>query len=219
MSVTVEYHESQYPAVEGQRCITVYIPDDDAFLPVLASLLRIPAMAEAYEGTDEAQVEGLTALWLDAYIRTEWEVCLTSQWLMTEARITPEINTGVSGNAISWVDVTGAANGGVFRQNPAAINDQIDWDIALKAGQYTVYVLGITNTSRGIQTLLINGGTLTTFDWYSASQVLNVIKSYSFTVTVDGVYSFSSKMAGKHASSTGYVMTMSYISFVRTGDV
>lgn len=218
MAVTISYREEQYPAVSGQRCITVYIPDDDAFLPVLAGLLAIPTRIEAYAGNDADQAEGLAALWLDAYQLADWSPCLTSQWLVSNVRVWYDQMYATVGNDPAWGGTTTRYYGGVFFQNPAAINDELKYKVALKAGQYTVTVLALTNTNRGIQTIKLDGDTVMTNDLYSASQVENVVFGATYTVPADGVYDLTSKVAAKNASSSSYVCSFIYINFRRTGD-
>lgn len=69
------FNETNYPDTSDLRCIKVYIPDDDSFKAVLATLLQIPCQTASYEGLDASKVEALTQAWIDAYIETDWKEC------------------------------------------------------------------------------------------------------------------------------------------------
>jgi len=77
MVVIANFREEQYPEVSGTRCITVYIPDDDAFLSLLAGLLNLPASEGNYQGADENKIAALAQQWRDAYVQTDWAGCQT----------------------------------------------------------------------------------------------------------------------------------------------
>jgi len=69
------FREDQYPEVAGTRCITVYIPDDDAFLSLLAGLINLPGSEGNYQGSDENKIAALAQQWRDAYVQTDWTGC------------------------------------------------------------------------------------------------------------------------------------------------
>ena len=64
--------ESQYPEVSGTRCISVIIPDDDAFLPLLAGLLAVPSNENNYKNDDTELAETLAQQWRNAVIQIEY---------------------------------------------------------------------------------------------------------------------------------------------------
>lgn len=68
--------EEQYPVVEGTRCVEVRIPDDDAFLPVLAGMIKLATKAFNYQRGDLERARQIAQMWLVAYEETDWEGCM-----------------------------------------------------------------------------------------------------------------------------------------------
>jgi len=69
---------SEYPVVEGTRCVQVQIPDDVSFLPVLASLVAQMGNTWASVGTVE-QRRAWSQMWQEAYAATDWEGCMSCE--------------------------------------------------------------------------------------------------------------------------------------------
>lgn len=67
--------QDQYPATDGQRSVQIFIPDDDAFLPLLAALLSIPSNTANYQDPDSEQAQGIASAWEAAYVFNLWEDC------------------------------------------------------------------------------------------------------------------------------------------------
>lgn len=92
-------------------------------------------------------------------------------------------------------------------QNPAANGNTFTTSIMLRAGTYTLSVLGITANNKGKidwyvdDVLQISGQ-----DWYSSSATYNVVKSGSITVVGDGYHILKGVVNGKNASSSAYQM-------------
>lgn len=68
-------HANGYPVVEGTRCVSVHIPDDVSFLPVLASVVAQLSNTWSTVGTVEARRDW-AAMWQRAYEATDWEGCM-----------------------------------------------------------------------------------------------------------------------------------------------
>lgn len=69
------WHASEYPTVEGLRCVPVLVPDDDKYVAALAGLYALMTNYYAWEGTYEER--GIKRdLLLEAYAATEWENCM-----------------------------------------------------------------------------------------------------------------------------------------------
>jgi len=72
---------SEYPEVEGTRCVQVKIPDDVSFLPVLAAMV-------AALGNTWSSVGGVAArqkwaeMWQRAYSETDWSGCMDCESLI-----------------------------------------------------------------------------------------------------------------------------------------
>lgn len=74
MVTIANFRAGQYPAVTGTRCVKVYIPDDDAYLSLLAGLLNLPASELNWQG-DEDDIAATAQSWRDAYVQTDWGQC------------------------------------------------------------------------------------------------------------------------------------------------
>ncbi len=122
--------------------------------------------------------------------------------------------TTISGTTLNtWYSNT-VAYGHGSEQGPAANGDSNTINFFLKAGTYTMKVLGYTTTNRGkvdwyIDDVLVVSGQ----DWYSAGGTPNVVKSATVTVVGDGNHVLKSVINGKNASSTDYSLALTKISF------
>jgi len=65
----------QYPLPEGYRCVSVWIPDDDAYMPVLAFWLGMLAKSWFWLG-DDSERFARAALWNEAYALNTWDGCM-----------------------------------------------------------------------------------------------------------------------------------------------
>ncbi len=99
-----------------------------------------------------------------------------------------------------------------YLQNSTAGNgDQASFPIALKAGTYTLFALGVTFSSFGITDMAVDGGTPVSMDWYSGGAVRNVIKSGSITVATNGNHTLTITMNGKNGSSSNFACAITKI--------
>jgi len=71
-----DFRANQYPVVDGLRCVNVWIPDDDAFMPLLAGLLYLPTRAFNYTGADLATRAAIAQTWVNAYAANDWMDCM-----------------------------------------------------------------------------------------------------------------------------------------------
>ena len=86
-----------------------------------------------------------------------------------------------------------------------AINEEFSNSFFVKAGTYTLYVLGQTWNNRGILDWYVDGSlVLSGQDWYSVGAVVNVLKSGSLGALTDGYHVLTAKAASKNASSSAY---------------
>ena len=124
--------------------------------------------------------------------------------------------------ATLWHDESIVVNGGAlvrqlqanqvynaqFFQGGAAINDEWKQRFWLRAGSYTLYLFGYTDTPNGIVTLSIDGVSQGTQDWYSNPRVYNVVQSTAITVIGDGEHILNGKVAAKNGASGGFFLTL-----------
>lgn len=69
-------YASEYPEVEGTRCVSVHIPDDDKYLPVLAAM--VASLGNTWSSRGTVSDRRLWAeMWQKAYAATDWEGCMS----------------------------------------------------------------------------------------------------------------------------------------------
>ncbi|HLA37013.1 MAG TPA: hypothetical protein VJZ02_00935, partial [Candidatus Brocadiales bacterium] len=125
-------------------------------------------------------------------------------------------NAIVQGTWAFNVDVN-QATANSFYNSTAANLDQLDYKIYLAPGTYSLSLLGLKSSNRGIIDILLDSISVGTMDTYAASTVQNNVASLAgITVSTGGLKTLSVKVNGKNASSTGYYMDISSISLWRT---
>jgi hypothetical protein len=97
-----------------------------------------------------------------------------------------------------------------------AVNDALTFSMLLRAGTYTLEVLGTTSTSRGTYKWQLNGvDIITGQDWYSASITKNVKKSTGgIVVATDGLQVLKFVCTGKNASASNYNHYNTYVAML-----
>lgn len=110
-----------------------------------------------------------------------------------------------AGNAITFTLSTSQQHGVLFYQNAPANADTFTQSFMMRAGTYTLSVIGVTANDRGKIDWYVDGAVqITGQDWYSASATYNVIKSGSITVATDGYHVLKGVINGKSGSSSSY---------------
>src|ERR1044072_9860 len=71
---------NEYPVVQGTRCVSVQIPDDISFLPVLAAMVAALGNTWSTLGTREER-QAWAKMWQDAYAATDWSGCMDCEQL------------------------------------------------------------------------------------------------------------------------------------------
>jgi hypothetical protein len=128
-----------------------------------------------------------------------------------------------SNSHTNWntIDATAAvyANqiyGGV-KESSGAQNAEINWDVLLTTGIWTVELLHFTRSSNGIYSVQVDGIEKGTIDGYSAADAANVRSSVTgITVEASATVQLKLKMATKNASSSSYFGRVSHIQLRRT---
>jgi hypothetical protein len=124
----------------------------------------------------------------------------------------PHMATLINGNPVTVTVVTTQEFNLVGAQTAAAVNDRLGWAFPCQAGDFTVRVNGRTFNSAGKVDWYFDGELVATGqDWYSASTVNNVTKTFTITIPEDGIHTLESLVASKHASSSGYSFQLSSI--------
>lgn len=126
----------------------------------------------------------------------------------------------LSGSAVTAIDATHRY--GFYTNNAAAPanGDSFSVSFLLKAGTYTLKVLGQTASDQGIIDFALDGGSVAASqDWYAGSGAANVEKSSgSIVVSGSGRHKLTGTINGKHASSSSYAFRLTKIWFVPSSD-
>ncbi len=126
----------------------------------------------------------------------------------------------LTGNAI----ITNVSGSQIFNhvplQNPAANGDVFTNAFLLRPGTYTMECWGATNADHGIIDWSIDDSAVVTGqDWYSAGLTFNV--KVTATVQIKGAspwHVLKGTVNGKNASSTDYIITITYVAFTPSAD-
>lgn len=125
-------------------------------------------------------------------------------------------NFVLAGNALAPVIVANQVLNTAWWQVAAANGDSLGWSCVLKAGSYTISLVGATSTNRGridIDFKHIDDPGWTNIvnqqDWYAGVTALNATKTATFTVTTSGRQIFRSVVDGKNAASSDYLVPIS----------
>ncbi|WP_167859458.1 endo-1,4-beta-xylanase [Paenibacillus cymbidii] len=113
-----------------------------------------------------------------------------------------------SSDTVAVVD-TGAASGGQLkRADLDEVDDYVSYKVYVNTpGTYPVKVTGLTGSNRGQYQLSINGTNVGTADLYSATSAAVETNLGNYTFGTKGTYTFTFKVTGKSASSTGYILS------------
>ena len=75
MILIAPFREEQYPETTTTRCLKIYVPDDDSFLAMLASMINLLGNELNYVQTDDVLAAKHAQIWRDAYLLTDWLEC------------------------------------------------------------------------------------------------------------------------------------------------
>lgn len=99
----------------------------------------------------------------------------------------------------------------------ATQNAWAEWKVWLPQGTFDLDVYGISSTNRGIAEFTLDGSTIGSQDWYSASGVFNVLKTITgINAPTTGIYTLRMTAVSKNASSSAFSLTPSWLQFRRT---
>lgn len=128
-------------------------------------------------------------------------------------------HTIVSGATMSWGSDASQASNGYYRRTAAAINDEAAYSIGLAVGTYHIEYVAAKATTAGIMSIIIDGSTISTHDFYAAATTYNVRGSSSdFNISTPGTHTLTIKVASKNASSSNYFTFISWFQIIRTAE-
>lgn len=120
---------------------------------------------------------------------------------------------------INWntssVNTSAIKNG--WRYSSNAQNDEINYDVILAKGTWTIEALHHKGATHGIASVQLDGVQVGTMDAYAGVDTYNQRSSVTgVAVTRAGKYRLKFKMSTKNASSTAYSMYLQHIQLRRT---
>jgi hypothetical protein len=103
------------------------------------------------------------------------------------------------------------------KRSSGAQNDEINFDVTLAAGTWTIEILHNTSTDLGIYSVQLDGVEVGIIDGYAGTGAYNVRGSVTgVSVSSAGKKRLKLKMATKNASSSNYYGSISHIQLRRT---
>lgn len=113
------------------------------------------------------------------------------------------------------IDAASVYNG--YKLSTGAQNAEINWDVLLAAGTWTIELIYYAFSQKGIFTIQFDGVTKGTIDSYSASSQLNQRASItSIVVPTTAKIRLKLLMATKNASSSNYEGAVNHVQLRRT---
>ncbi len=106
-------------------------------------------------------------------------------------------------------------------QNPFADGSSFTNSCYLRAGTYTLFILGLTQADSGKVDWYIDDmvtPAISAQDWYTAVLTANVVKTASVTINTDGYHVIKGKVNGKNVASTNYSLVLSFSWFAQAAD-
>jgi hypothetical protein len=137
-------------------------------------------------------------------------------WVQT---ITPILGEQDAANKVgTWAGFISAANVADLVYNSTnAQNDEIDWDLSLEAGTYTLALAYPIGPAQAILTVTLDGVPVGTIDQYNAATVYwNRGKIQGITVPNTGKHRLGFKAATRNGASTGWTIELQRIQLRRT---
>lgn len=123
----------------------------------------------------------------------------------------------IAGTAIDALANASQEFGWLWRQSPAALDDEWEFFIPLDVGTYEMEICHTKQAGAGI--LNFQGqdiGGVNNIDMYNAATQFNQKTTISFTVQEKGLKRFHGKVFSKNPSSSGYVCNITYFSLKPT---
>lgn len=147
----------------------------------------------------------------DYYTKTE--VDAKTSWMIN---IDPQSYNSIIQGTWGFVTQTGQYTGFTFR-NAAVDGDKVRYKEFIPAGTYTLRVMSVQSSARGIIKVAIDNVVVATFDGYVAGSVLNkIFEQASIVIATTGIKNIDIYVDGKNVSSSNYFMGYNFITFVRT---
>lgn len=146
-------------------------------------------------------------------VTAQWPSNLAPDWVSVDPFMTAVSNT-------NWdtitLDATVFQNG--YKENGGSQNDDIEFDVVLRAGTWAFELFHNKDTDAGIITVNFEGVSQGTIDGYNASRSENIRTSLTgLLVRRSGKHRVQLIVATKNASSSAYEAEIMALRFLRTG--
>lgn len=139
--------------------------------------------------------------------------------LPVRAEMWHETSLVLTGNALAPGVQTSQEHNIQTFQNTAADGDSFTNSFWIRAGTYTLRLLGVTGNNRGKVDWYIDGSLVASGqDWYSASTTFNVVKTVTSLTLTDGKHTLKGVVNGKNVSSASYFIVLTRMDFVPSAD-
>lgn len=217
------FDQDRYAATSATRCVQIFIPDDDSYMALLGGLLALASYPDNYRDPESAQAEGVSAIWRDAYIQSDWEGCvvpemttITDLWLRygTTTATALVYNAAAAQPFAHFMTQNPAASGDIMRTN----------DVYLQEGTYQYRGLWLRdNSSAIVECHLMNSHgfavetIFTGLDLYGGF-LANQVNEQEIDVPANDKYYIRLRVTGKNAASPGYKINWTSHHLWRTGN-
>lgn len=97
---------------------------------------------------------------------------------------------GVPPTGKTWITTlnTSAELGRFANLNTAANGDSVEYEVALRAGNYRMTVFGQRNTTRGVSVVYVDGIYVGDYNWYNGGAVQRQAITFDFNLAVSGTH-------------------------------
>lgn len=127
--------------------------------------------------------------------------------------------TSLVGGPNVFYALAGQPLAGSWYNNSHNDADSITFSALLRSGTYIFTTIGYTNIDCGkIDWYMDNSIIKSGEDWYSNPAVLNVEKTFTFTIPLTGYHVFKGVINGKNGASSNHYYELSYVHIKQSSD-
>lgn len=120
----------------------------------------------------------------------------------------------------NWDSIDAATAGRVYNASKfssGVVNDEINFDVVLGGGTWTLELMHAQDINRGIYTITLDGTAIGTVDGYTAAAANNTRSAIAgIRISVAAKRRLKLKMQTKNAAATAYYGVIQHIQFRRT---
>lgn len=175
---------------------------------------------QALAPSGEGEVEG--SLWynttlnrLETYTGSAWTAVAPSFAISRLVLIPRSYDSVIQG---TWSFATNAAfyTNVTCANTSAAQNDGLRYSAYIEPGTYTIRIIGMRQTDKGIVHIKVDTTEVETIDLYGALDYVHMFEATGVSITATGHVNIDLEMKSKNGSSSGYAMDFHMVEFIRT---